>query len=219
MEGIHLPLAYSACYTVFMDSYEMLAVASIAPQKLLTAQDLYNMPNHGGHTELVRGKLVPMYPEGELTPMSPAGTKQGQVTYDLGFEIGLFVKKHDLGHMYAAETGFTITQNPDTVRAPDIAFVCKERIPSEGKQKGFWVLAPDLVVEVISPFDRVSDVQKKVAEYLMAGVRLVWLVDPQIKTVTVYESLSQALLLSENDTLDGDDVLPGFSLPLSKLFQ
>lgn len=177
---------------------------------LLTAEELYAKPDHGGRTELVKGELI---------EMSPAGAEHGKLAMRLGRFVGNFVADHDLGEVYAAETGFTIAQNPDTVRAPDVTFVAKERIPMEGEPRGFWVIAPDLVAEIISPSDRASDVQDKVTDYLTAGVRLVWLVDPQARTVTVYQSLHRIQILLAEETLTGEDVLPGFELPLSQLFQ
>lgn len=178
--------------------------------ELKTAVDLYNMPDHGGRNELVQGEIV---------PMSPASTKHGMIVFRLAFEVGLFTNKNQLGEVYAAETGFTIRQNPDTVRAPDIAFVAQNRIPAEGvPETGFWAIAPDLVAEVVSPNDRMTDIQDKVTDYLAAGVRLVWVVDPKTETVTVYQSLKRVKILVAADVLEGEDVLPGFSLTLQKLF-
>ena len=177
---------------------------------LLSADDLYAMPEHGGRNELVQGELI---------KMSPASTKHGSIAMRLAGHLWNFVVPNDLGELYAAETGFMLTQNPDTVRAPDVAFILRERIPDEGVPvTGFWAIAPDLVGEVISPHDRSSDVQQKVNDYLAAGVRLIWLVDPQTQTVTVYQSREQVHILLINDSLDGADVLPGFSLPLTVLF-
>ena len=108
-----------------------------AKAELKTAVDLYNMPDHGGRNELVQGEVV---------PMSPASTKHGMIVFRLAFEVGLFTSKNQLGEVYAAETGFTIQQNPDTVRAPDVAFVAQSRIPEEGvPETGFLAIAPDLV--------------------------------------------------------------------------
>ncbi len=176
---------------------------------LLSAADLYQMPDHGGRAELVKG---------ELEPMSPAGTQHGKIALRLGAILWNYVEEKNLGVVYAAETGFTIEEDPDTVRAPDVAFVARERIPPEGEPPGFWAIAPDLVAEVLSPFDQASAVQKKVTEYLQAGVRLVWLVDPETCTVTVYNSLQDGRILLAEDTLAGGDVLPGFSLALVRLF-
>jgi Uma2 family endonuclease len=176
---------------------------------LVTAVDFYNLPNHGGRNELVRGEVI---------AMSPAGARHGKIAMRLGRHVANFVEKQALGEVYAAETGFTIFESPDTVRAPDVAFVAKARIPEGGEPAGFWAIVPDLVAEVISPFDKASDVQDKVKDYLTAGVRLIWLVDPQSQTVTAYASAEQVKLLLAEDTLDGGNVLPGFTLPLSVLF-
>ncbi len=188
-----------------------MATMTKSPAKtLLSAADLYELPDHGGRIELVKG---------ELTPMSPASTQHGKIALRLGAIIWNYVEAHNLGEVYAAETGFTITEDPDTVRAPDVSFVARSRIPPEGEPPGFWAIAPDLVVEVLSPFDVASKVQQKITEYLQAGVRLVWLVDPETQTVTVYKSLAEAHILLRQDVLMGDEVLPGFSLPLAKLFR
>lgn len=176
----------------------------------LTANDLYNMPDHGGRNELVKG---------EILPMSPASTKHGQITFRLAFKVGLFANEHSLGEVYAAETGFTLSKNPDTVRAPDVAFIARDRIPGKGiPDTGFWEIAPDLIAEIVSPNDRMSDVQDKITDYLNAGVRLIWLVDPKTRTVTVYQSRQQVEILIEGDELTGKDVLPGFQLALTELF-
>jgi len=178
--------------------------------ELKTAVDLYNMPDHGGRNELVQGEIV---------PMSPASTMHGNIAMRLGAILWNYSEENDLGRVFAAETGFTLSRNPDTVRAPDVAFVAKERIPAAGvPETGFWAVAPDLVAEVISPNDRMTEIQDKVTDYLAAGVRLVWVVDPKTETVTVYQSLKQVKVLIAGDVLEGEDVLPGFSLTLQKLF-
>ncbi len=188
----------------------MEAIPALKTKTTVTAEDFYNLPDHGGHNELVKGEIV---------PMSPAGTQHGKIAMRIGAFMWRYVEEHDLGEVYAAETGFTIEEDPDTVRAPDAAFVARDRIPPEGEPAGFWKIAPDLVVEVVSPFDQIGDVQAKITEYLRAGVRLVWLVEPQTRTVTVYKSLDDARILLREDTLDGGDVLPGFALPLANLFR
>jgi Uma2 family endonuclease len=128
------------------------------------------------------------------------------------------IKAHGVGIGAGAETGFLIRRNPDTVRAPDCAFIRKERIPANGIPKKFWPFAPDLAVEVLSPSDSASDVFEKIDEWLDAGTRLVWLVDPDKKTVTVHAAKRPAIKLRLGDTLEGEDVLPGFKLPVADIF-
>jgi Uma2 family endonuclease len=133
--------------------------------------------------------------------------------------LGIFVRQHRLGVLFAAETGFKLFRDPDTVRAPDVAFVAQARIPADGVPKtGYWEIAPDLVAEVVSPNDSWAEVQDKVSDYLAAGVRLVWVVEPSTQTVTAYRSFKQAQIVTVAETLDGEDVVPGFSLPLAQLF-
>jgi Uma2 family endonuclease len=125
---------------------------------------------------------------------------------------------YDLGVVYAAETGFQLRQNPDTVRAADAAFVAKSRIPAKGEPEGFWAIAPDLVVEVVSASDTASGVQSKVADWLRAGCRLVWVVYPDTQSVTEYRSLAEVQVLTADQTLEGGDVLPGFKCGVSEIF-
>ena len=117
-----------------------------------------------------------------------------------------------------AETGFKLTSNPDTVLAPDIAFVRQERVKQFGKKRGYFTGAPDLAVEVISPSDTYSEVDDKVAMWLEAGSSFVWVLNPRLKTVTAYRSLADVTLLTEKDTLDGGDVVPGFQISLEDIF-
>ncbi len=155
---------------------------------------------------------------GELIMMSPAGTRHGRIAMRLGSIIERHVRQHDAGAVYAAETGFQIAHNPDTVRAPDVAFVARERIPPEGEPDGYWAIAPDLVVEVISPHDSAAYIQEKVIEWLEAGVRSVWVVYPDARSVVVHEPSGHAATLREDDILDGGDVLPGFSCKVQEIF-
>lgn len=186
-------------------------VQTTEQEETITAVDLYAMPDHGGRQELVRGEIV---------PMSPASTYHGKIVMRIVRHLANHVAENELGEVYAAETGFKLAKDPDTVRAPDVAFVAGERIPPEGEpETGFWAIAPDLVVEVISPHDAASAVQDKVVDYLDAGGRLVWLLDPQARTVTEYAALDQIRVLRTGETLGGGEVLPGFALPLSTLFR
>jgi Uma2 family endonuclease len=128
------------------------------------------------------------------------------------------VEANDLGVVFAAETGFRLASDPDTVRAPDVAFVIKTRVEEVGEFEGFWPGAPDLAVEVISPGDSYTEVEEKVEEYLQAGARAVWVVDPRRRTITVYRSLTDITILTENDTLEGGDLIPGFSCRVAEVF-
>ncbi len=177
--------------------------------KSITADELLAMPDDGHRYELV---------EGELRRMSPAGDEHGQVGMELAIPLGSHVKKNKLGKLYLAETGFLIRTNPDTVRAPDIAFVRMERIKQTPGIKGYRVGAPDLAVEVVSPGDTVNEVEDKVAEWLEGGARMVWVVSPKLHTVTVYRSLTDIVTLTAKDKLDGGEVVPGFQMNVAEIF-
>jgi Uma2 family endonuclease len=178
-----------------------------AEAKLVTAEDALDLGGQG-HWELVRG---------EIREMPPAGEEHGFRVMWIAFYLMAHVKEHDLGVVYAAETGFLIARNPDTVRAADVAFISKARVP-ERREQAWSVTIPDLVVEVVSPLDRAGAVEDKVADWLDAGVPLVWVVWPRFRTIHVYRSPQNIRILTEHDTLDGEDVLPGFSLPVSTVF-
>lgn len=154
---------------------------------------------------------------GRLRIMAPAGDEHGFLAASLNARIFLFAEEHKLGYVFAAETGFYLSRNPDLVRAPDLAFVRSERIV--GKLSGkYFPGAPDLAVEVVSPNDIASEVQAKIQDWLTHGTRLVWVVDPQTRTVTVYRPDGTANVLKAKDALNGEEVLPGFAFPLAKLF-
>ena len=146
----------------------------------------------------------------------PAGFRHGDVAMSLALVIGQFVRNHNLGRVLAAETGFKLFTNPDTVRAPDVAFVRHDRIP-DPPPRGFAPFAPDLAVEVLSPDDRRGEVLEKVADWLSAGTRLIWEIDPERRVARAYRADGTMSLLSESDLLDGEDVLPGFRCPLREI--
>jgi Uma2 family endonuclease len=137
---------------------------------------------------------------------------------NLSAPLHQFVQARKLGIVVAAETGFIISRDPDTVRAPDAAFVRQERIPASGAPRKFWVGPPDLAVETMSPSDTVYEVDEKVREWLTAGSQLVWVLNPRQKTVTVYRPDNTAQILGTGDTLDGGDVVPGFQIAVAALF-
>lgn len=189
----------------------MSAVATAVPpekeKRLLTAEDLWHMPRDGRRYELVKGELV------EMTPVGP---RHGAIARRLAGQLGDFADAHQLGETMV-ETGFCLECRPDTVRAPDVSFLSRERMPPEDHE-GFVPGAPDLAVEIISPSERDTDVQAKVMDYLTHNTRLVWVVRPHQRTVTVYRPDGTARVLRQTDTLEGEDVVPGFALLLEKLF-
>ena len=177
--------------------------------ELLSAEDLFRQAHDGYRYELVKGKLL---------KMPPAGNIHGKRAMRLGWRLAHHVETNDLGVVFAAETGFRLATDPDTVRAPDIAFVTKARIDEVGVFEGFWPGAPDLAVEVISPGDSYTEVKEKVQEFLSAGARAVWVVDPRRHTITVYRSSMDITILTENDLLDGGDIIPGFNCRVAEVF-
>ena len=149
--------------------------------------------------------------------MSPAGSKHGAIALRIGSILLDFVKPRGLGVVMGAETGFQISHDPDTVRAPDAAFVRADRVCG-GLPAGFFPGAPDLAVEVLSPGDRASEVIAKVENWLSAGCQAVWVVDPKTRTITVYRGSRLSAIFDPADTLDGGDVLPGFRTPVAEVF-
>ena len=175
-----------------------------------TAESVLRMPE----LRDVRYELV----AGAIRVMEPAGAAHGLVEVRLLGLLLAHVRPRGLGELFTGDTGFVLRRDPDTVRAPDVAFVRADRLPSEGLDAGFPELAPDLAVEVASPGDTVGELGGKVAEYLDVGVRLVWVVDPANRTVTTYAADRSARLLAEADALDGGDVVPGFRCLVAELF-
>lgn len=178
-------------------------------QKPVTAEELLRTPNYGLRRELVRG---------EVRTMAPAGYEHGRVAHNLALALGRHVHEHNLGALVAAETGFKISGDPDTVRAPDVAFVSRERAPTAGAVSGFWPNAPDLVAEVVSPNDTFSEVEEKVEDWLAAGVRMVLVVNPRARTVTVRLPENEIKILTREQTIDGGEVVPGWTLPVADVF-
>lgn len=150
--------------------------------------------------------------------MAPTGFNHGSVAMNLGGPLHAYAKAKGLGVVVSAEAGFVLSREPDTVRAPDIGFVSAGRIPPGEETVKFWEGAPDLAVEVLSPSDTVDEIEEKVDDYLAAGTALVWVVNPRRKTVTVYRPSQQPTLLSENNDLSGDEVVPGFHIPVAAIF-
>jgi Uma2 family endonuclease len=174
-----------------------------------SADDLWALPDDGQRHELVKG---------ELRTMAPSNSAHGGVVANLTAPLGVYVRSKKLGATLGAETGFIISRNPDTVRAPDIAFVRANRIPAGGLPEKFFPGPPDLAVEVVSPSDTVYEVEEKVEDWLAAGTTLVWIVNSRKRTVTIYASNQQPRVLNESDLLRGEDVIPGFEYPVKDIF-
>jgi Uma2 family endonuclease len=175
----------------------------------VTADELLLMPDDGFRYELVKG---------ELRRMNPEGNVHGRVTMSLAWRLARYVEENQLGTVYAAETGFRLASDPDTVRAPDVAFVSQARVEAVGEIEGFWPEAPDLAVEVISPGDSYSEVEEKVFAWLDAGTKIVVVINPQQRSATVYRSPTDIITLAEADVLAGGDIVPGFELAVREIF-
>ncbi len=157
--------------------------------------------------------------DGEILPMTPTFFQHGRTAGRLVRALQEHAEQTGAGEVVTAEVGFVTRRNPDRVRAPDVAFVSRERLAGRDLDEGFFEGAPDLAVEILSPGDRAIEIQAKVDEYLAAGARLVWIVDPKAERLTVHRSKGSPSMLGLNDVVDGEDVLPGFRLALGKLFR
>ena len=176
--------------------------------KPITADELLKMGDIG-RCELIYGELV---------MMSPAGLEHGMVASRINRLMGEFVDAHDLGILFAAETGFKVETKPDLVRAPDVSFIRKNRLPKK-MPKGFFDGVPDLAVEVISPDDTKREVSAKTNMWLAHGTTSVWVADPTPMTITIHRTGKPAIRLSIGEELRDEPALPGFVMPLSKVFQ
>lgn len=177
--------------------------------RFYTAEELEQMPDDERY-ELIRGELIPM-------PDNSAD--HGDKTLRISIPAGAYVYAHGLGRCFAAETRFILARRPDTVLAPDFAFVAKERIPKPWPKQGYLELAPDLVLETVSPSETKREVSLKAERWTIAGTRLVWVLEPIARTLTVRRPGVDLLVLGPDDTLAGEDVLPGFELSLRGVFE
>lgn len=185
----------------------MNTTPSDLPAGEMTAQELERVYVPGKSTELVRGRLL---------VREPPGTAHGRMAGTLTYLVSAFVRRHELGFVFAQDTGFRIESNPDTVRAADLAFVTRDRGPAL-PLRGYASLAPDLIAEIVSPDDRPGEVLDKIAAWLEAGVRLAWVIDPRRATAQVYRRDGSVALVAADGVLDGEDVLPGFTCSLAEV--
>ena len=175
----------------------------------MTAIELIKLDIPGKSTELVRGRLI---------VREPPGTYHGRVQSKLNVRVGVFVDAHELGAVFGQDTGFQIASDPDTVRAPDLAFVVRERVALI-RPRGYAALAPDLVAEILSHDDRPGEVTAKVGEWLAAGVQIVWVIDPERRTAHVHRADGSIAVIASDGALEGEQLLPGFVCPLAELFE
>ena len=185
-----------------------MIISAPAKPALQTAEDLERLSALGYHYELIKG---------ELREMAPPGGTHGSSTSRLSVFVGMIVINQDLGETFAAETGFLVGRNPDTVLAPDFAVVAKDRQPNP-LPRSYVPVVPDIILETRSPNDKRKEVADKVARWLELGVKLVWEMNPQTRILTVHRANQVPRILGEGDTLDAQDMLPGFSLPIARLF-
>ncbi len=178
-------------------------------QTLLTAEELERLPNPADmQRELVQGVLV---------EMSPVGKSHGSVVVRLGARLVAWADHGPHGYV-GTETGFILAREPDIVRAPDLTYIRPERVAMSAEDVGYWTIAPDLAVEVVSPSESAQDVNQKVRDYLAAGTRLMWVIYPRTRQVIEYTSSNASRIYISGDTLEHDDVLPDFRCPVAELF-
>lgn len=186
-----------------------MQLARASEEPLMTAAEFADLPSTDGRRELNRGRVI---------EMPPVGAQHGMIDNRLAVALSNFVNERKLGQVFG-NTGFLLSRNPDVVRGPDQAFISAAALAAHPMPaRGFWAIAPDLVVEVISPDDSAEEIEDKVDDYLSAGVRLVWIVYPRTRTVHVCRRGQPMVRLEESGSLDGADVLPGFQLRIAELF-
>jgi len=184
------------------------AVSPKPRTRRITGEELLAMGDIGP-CELIEGRIV---------PMTPAGSEHGVIESNLGRHLGNFVVDRKLGKVMNGEVGIFTRRRPDSVRGADIAFVSRERL-ADRPAKGFLTVAPELVVEIVSPSDRWQEMRQKIEEYFAIGVQRVWIVEPDNRDVLVYSASTEMRKLGEGDLLTGEGVLEGFSLPVTQLFE
>lgn len=179
-----------------------------AKPKLMTADDLLRLYGKGVKGELIRGVLH---------ETMPAGLRHGKIAIRLGGRIDAHVEPASLGHVFGSDAGVLLETDPDTVREPDIAYVSAERLPLDAEIDGYCPVPPDLVVEIKSPTDSEREVDDKATMWLDFGVRMALVVNPETGTIRVRQPNLPTVELTTDDTLDGGDVLPGFSCAVREI--
>ena len=177
-------------------------------EQLVSGEELLTMGNIG-RCELVRGKIV---------MLSPTGNRHGIIELGFGKVLEDFVRPRQLGVVMVGEVGIYTRRKPDSVRGADVLFISNERY-SQVSSQGYLDVAPELIVEVLSPDDRWADMNRKLQEYFAVGVKLVWVADPDSRMVYAYRATTDVREFGEGDSLPGDDVLPSFNVPVVNLFE
>lgn len=185
-------------------------MATVLGTTLLTAEEYLHAPGNGFSTELVRGRIV------ELPWLY---TAHGYYCARIAAMLAMFVDQHHLGRIGGGGAGVVTEHDPDTVRGPDVTFYSYERIPRGPLPEGYWPAAPELVVEIRSPDDRWKDILRKASEYLSAGVLTVAVADPQTQRVHLFSADRETTVLNADHELTFPDILPGFAVPVKKLFE
>ncbi len=187
----------------------MSAVLETTVEKPVTVEDFYEIAFEG-----FRGELV----GGELKETMPTSILHGIIAGRIAIILGFFVLQNKLGEVLTAETGFRLFVDKKTVRVPDVSFLSNEKLAEIKNVNKFYDGTPDLAIEVISPSETYNDVQGKLEDYLSAGVKMVWIIRPENKTVTTYRTLSDFKILRESEELNGEEVLPNFKCNLTDIF-
>ncbi len=179
----------------------------VAAEGLITGEELAEMGDIG------RCELV----EGALMMRSPTGWRHGRYEARFGYILQNFIEENPLGEIFVGEVGIYTRRDPDTIRGADVLFISHERL-AQVQARSFLDVAPELIIEVMSPDDRWSEVKQKLKEYFAIGVTIVWVADPTDKTISIYRSLTDVRILSENEVITGEDVLPDFKVNVAEFF-
>jgi Uma2 family endonuclease len=182
----------------------------MATTKLYTAEDLLEMEDDGCRHELIRGELI---------TMPPTNDEHSDLMLHLSALLWNYQNSHPEVRSFAGDPGFMLARDPDILLGPDFATIRTDRLPADFPRRTFFDIVPDLVIEIVSPSERVGQISAKVDAYLNAGVRLIWLINPMCRNVTIHSPDQHTHILEGNDALDGGDVLPEFRLPLGELFR
>ena len=178
-------------------------------RKLLTAEDLLELDGKGIKGELIRGVFCETV---------STGIEHGEIAANFAGEVRTFIRPQRLGRVFTSDSGIRLERGPDTVREPDVGYISAEKLPLGTRITGYSEVVPDLVVEIVSPSDTVREMYDRACMWLRHGVRLVWVAYPDTRTVDVFRQDGATITLFEDDMLDGDPVLPGFTLPVREVF-